>query len=173
MSDKQRMGRLYAGMNPRESATLAFRHLAEGNACEAHRISDAVPWKSYRMRDFEHTDWFERLRRLTLFYGLERWRFEARCHAAVAVVLHCYDCADSEDERGSECFEAWQKWETHLLSLDAALDAACCKHNIDVTAVRRLVSIEGPYKVQGLGEVDPLLLADMTQNFDNALRQAR
>ena len=143
--------------------------LSQGNVGEADRIRDLIPWKVYRLIDPEHTDHFERLRRATLYYGMERWRYEARCHAAIAGVIHCYHRPDEEDKHGPECFDLWQKWETRLLSLDAALEATYSKHNIDVAAVRHFVDADGPYEVRGLGEVDPRLLAEMTQAFDNVL----
>jgi hypothetical protein len=101
---------------------------------------------------------------------MERWRYEARCHAAIAVVIHFYQSEDEQDqERSQQCFEAWQVWETRLLSLDAALEAVCSKHGVDVTDVRRMAGIDGPYQVLGLGEMDPELVAEMTKTFNNVL----
>ena len=67
------------------------------------------------------------------------------------------------------CFKAWQRWETNLLSLDAALDAVCNKHHVDAATVRLMASTDGPYQVLGLGQVDPHLLAEMAQSFANVL----
>ncbi len=174
MRDDKRIERLYAGLTARETATLVFCHLSQGNVAEADRVRDAVPMKTYRLPDPEHTDHFERLRRATLYYGMERWRYQAHAYAATGVMFHSYHSNDEEDEvRGQRCFEAWQVWETRLLSLDAALEAVCRKHGIDVADVRRLVNVDGPYQVLGLGEVDPQLLAEMTQAFDNVLQPDR
>jgi predicted type IV restriction endonuclease len=171
MKDAKRIERLYAGLTAKESATLVFTNLSQGNVAEADRIRDLVPIKCYRMPDADHTDWFERLRRLTLYYAMERWRYQAHAFAATAIMLHAYHSDKAEDEeRGQICFEAWQHWETHLLSLDGALDTVCSKHHIDVAVVRRLASTDGPYQVLGLGQVDPQLLAEMTQAFDNLLQ---
>lgn len=173
MKDDRRIANLYAGLTGKETATLVFSHLAAGNVAEADRIRDLVPMKVYRLPDPEHVDHFERLQRATLYYGMERWRYEARCHAAVAVVIDCYHRPDEEDEHGPECFDLWQMWETRLLSLDAALEASCGKHNIDVAAVRHFVDADGPYQVRGLGEVDPQLVAEMTLTFDGVFRENR
>jgi hypothetical protein len=170
MKDDKRIERLYAGLTGKESATLVFTHLSQGNGAEADRIRDLVPIKCYRMPDADHTDWFERLRRLTLYYGLERWRYQAHASASTAIILHCYHSEKAEDEeRAQVCFEAWQRWETNLLSLDAALDAVCNKHHVDAATVRLMASTDGPYQVLGLGQVDPQLLAEMTQSFANVL----
>jgi len=170
MKDDKRIERLYAGLTGKESATLVFTNLSRGNVAEADRIRDLVPEKKYVMPDAEHLDWFERLRRFTLYYGLERWRYQAHAFAATAAIFHCYHSDKAEDEeRGQLCFEAWQRWETNLLSLDAALDAVCAKHHVDAATVRHLASTDGPYQVLGLGQVDPQLLAEMTQSFANVL----
>jgi len=87
MKDDKRIERLYAGLTGKESATLVFTHLSQGNGAEADRIRDLVPIKCYRMPDADHTDWFERLRRLTLYYGLERWRYQA--HASASTPSFC------------------------------------------------------------------------------------
>jgi len=170
MKDDKRIERLYAGLTAKESATLVYTNLSQGNVAEADRISHLVPVKYYRMLDFEHTDWFERLRRLTLYYGLERWRYQAHAFATTAIILRCCHSETAEDEeRGQVCFEAWQRWETNLLSLDAALDAVCNKHHVDEATVRLMASTDGPYQVLGLGQVDPHLLAEMAQSFANVL----
>jgi hypothetical protein len=171
MKDDRRIERLYAGLTAKETATLVFSHLSRGNVAEADRIRDLIPWKVYRLIDPEHTDHFERLRRATLYYAMERWRYQAHCYAASGVLLHCYHSRDEEDEeRGQECFEAWQIWETRLLSIDAAVEAVCNKHGVDVEDVRRMAGVEGPYQVLGLGVVDPQLVAEMTQSFDDVFQ---
>ena len=171
MKDDKRIDRLYGSLTAKETATLVFTHLSRGNGAEADRIRDLVPLKCYRMPDADHTDWFERLRRFTLYYAMERWRYQAHAFAATAVIFHCYHSDKAEDEeRGQVCFEAWQHWESHLLSLDAALDAVCSKHKVDAATVRHLASTDGPYQVQGLGQVEPQLLAEMTQAFDKMLQ---
>lgn len=113
------------------------------------------------------------LHRAALYYGMERWRYQARCLACVAVMFHCHQRPDEEDERGPECFHLWQKWETPLLSLDAALEATCFEHNFDVADVRHLVEADGPYQVQGLGKLDPQLVAEMTLAFDGVFESDR
>ena len=171
MRDDKRIDRLYAGLTAKETATLVFTHLSRGNLVEADRISDLVPEKRYRMPDFEHTDRFERLRRATLYYAMEWWRYQAHCFAASGFLLHSFHSDKAEDEgRGQECFEAWQVWEARLLSLDAALEAVCSRHGVDVADVRRMAGVEAPYQVLGLGEVDSQLVAEMTQAFDNVLQ---
>jgi hypothetical protein len=170
MKDDKRIERLYVGLTAKETAMLVFTHLSQGNGVEADRIRDLVPLKRYVMPDAEHLDWFERLRRFTLYYGLERWRYEAHCFAATGILLHCYHSNDPEDdEPGRICLDAWRHWETQLLTLDAAVESVCAKHNIEVATVRHLASVDGPYQVKGLGEVDPKLLAEMTQSFANVL----
>jgi hypothetical protein len=42
---------------------------------EADRIRDLVPMKVDRLPDPDHPDHFERLRRATLYYAMERWRY--------------------------------------------------------------------------------------------------
>ena len=107
----------------------------------------------------------------TLYYGMERWRFQAHCFAASGIVVHFYQSEDEQDqERSQQCFDAWQIWETRLLSIDAAVEAVCSKHGVDVEDVRRMAGFEGPYQVLGLGVVDPELVAEMTQSFDNVLQ---
>ena len=171
MKDDKRIERLYESLTPKETATLVFCHLSQGNVAEADRIRDLVPIKCYRMPDAEHSDWFERLRRFTLYYAMERWRYQAHAFAATAVILHCYHSDKPEDEEpGRVCFEAWQHWESNLLSLDAALEAVCTKHKVDAAIVRLMASTDGPYQVLGLGQVDPQLLAEMTEAFDKMLR---
>jgi hypothetical protein len=153
-------------------ATLVFYHLSAGNVVEADRISDLVPMKVYRLPDPEHTDHFERLRRLTLYFGLEHWRYQSCCHAAEGAMIHFYhavNISEADDDIAGECLEAWQMWESRLLSLDAAIETVCSKHNVDVATVRHQANIEGPYRVLGLGKVDPHLLAEMTQAFDKVL----
>ncbi len=170
MRDDRRLERLYEGLTPKETATLVYTHLSRGNVAEADRIRDLVPMKVYRLPDPDHTDHFERLRRATLYYGMERWRYQAHCYAASGVMLHGYSSSEQEDqERGQECFEAWQVWETRLLSLDAALEAVCGKHGVDIADVRRMAGVDGPYYVLGLGEIDPQLVAEMTKAFNNVL----
>ena len=171
MNDERRIERLYAGLTAKETAVLVYSHLSRGNVAEADRIRDLVPMKTYRLPDPDHTDHFERLRRATLYYAMERWRYQAHCFAACGVMLHGYHSREQEDqERGQECFEAWQIWETRLLSIDAALEAVCSNHGVDIADVRRMAGVEGPYEVLGLGEVDPKLVAEMTQTFDNVLQ---
>jgi hypothetical protein len=171
MLNKDRIAKLYEGLTAKEAATLVFTHLSRGNVAEANRISDLVPVKCYRITDFEHTDWFERLRRVTLYYGMERWCYQAHVFAATAFIFHWYHTHDAEDdERGQACFEGWQYWETQLLTLDAALETVCTKHNIDVATVRHLASVDGPYQVLGPGQVDSELLAEMTRGFDRMLQ---
>ena len=170
MRDDRRLERLYQGLTPKETATLVFTHLSRGNAAEADRIRDLVPMKVYRLPDPEHVDHFERLRRATLYYAMECWRYQARCYAATAVMFNAYHSHAAEDEeRGQVCFEAWQVWETRLLSLDCALEAVCAKHGVDVADVRRMIGVDGPYQVLGLGEVNPTLLAEMTKTFEDLL----
>jgi hypothetical protein len=170
MKDDRRLERLYEGLTPKETATLVYSHLSRGNVAEADRIRDLVPMKVYRLPDPEHVDHFERLRRATLHYGMQRWRYQAHCFAASGIMLDCYhSCEEEDEERGQECFDAWQIWETRLLSLDAALEAVCTKHGVDIADVRRMAGVDGPYEVLGLGEVDPELVAEMTQTFDNLL----
>jgi len=170
MRDDRRLERLYEGLTPKETATLVFSHLSRGTVTEADRIRDLVPLKVYRLPDPEHVDHFERLRRATLYYAMERWRYEAHCFAASSIVVHFYQSEDEQDqERSQQCFEAWLVWETRLLSLDAALEAVCSKHGVDVADVRRMAGIDGPYQVLGLGEVDPELVAEMTKTFNNVL----
>ena len=174
MREDRRFERLYAELSAKETATLVFSHLSQGNVAEADRIRDLIPWKVYRLIDPEHTDHFERLRRATLYYGMERWRYQAHCFAATGVLLHCYHSHKAEDEeRGQLCFEAWQIWETRLVSLDAALEAVCLQHGVDVLDVRRMASIEEPYRVLGLGEADPQLVAEMTKAFNDVLEPPR
>ena len=174
MRDDRRVERLYAELSAKETATLVFTHLSRGNVSEADRIRDLVPLKVYRLPDPDHTDHFERLRRATLYYGMERWRYQAHCYAASGVMLHCYHSRDEEDEeRGQECFEAWQTWETRLLSLDAALEVVCSKHGVDIADMRRMVGVDGPYQVLGLGEVNPELVAEMTKAFNDVIEQAQ
>jgi hypothetical protein len=166
MRDDRRLERLYEGLAPRETATLVFSHLSRGNVAEADRIRDLVPIKCYRMPDAEHTDWFERLRRFTLYYAMERWRYQAHCFAASGIVVHFYQSENEQDqERSQQCFDAWQVWETRLLSLDAALEAVCALHGVDIADVRRMAGVDGPYQVLGLGEVNPELVAEMTKTF--------
>lgn len=170
MKDDRRLERLYAGLSAKETATLVFSHLCNGNTAEADRIRDLVPMKVYRLLDPEHTDHFERLRRATLYYGLERWHYEARCFAASGFVLYSYNSDDAEvEDRAMECFDSWKAWETRLASLDAALEAVCTKHGISAADVRRMVNTDGPYKILGPGKVDPALVADMTKTFNDIL----
>lgn len=174
MRDDRRLERLYEGLTPKETATLVYSHLARGNTAEADRIRDLVPLKVYRLPDPDHTDHFERLRRATLYYAMERWRYQAHCYAASGVMLHGYLSPEQEDqERGQECFEAWQIWETRLLSLDAALEAVSAKHGVDIADVRRMAGVDGPYQVLGLGEVDPALVAEMTKTFNDVLEPSQ
>lgn len=173
MMHNKRLERLYQELSPKETATLAFSHLARGNRAEADRIRDLVPMKVFRLIDPEHVDHFERLRRATLYYGMERWRYEAHCYAASGFVIHCYRSQDTEvEEQVLTCFEAWQVWETRLASLDAALESVCSKHGMDVADVRRMVNVNGPYRILGPGEVDPKLVADMTETFNGVLEPA-
>ena len=170
MRDHRRLERLYGKMTARETATLVFSHLSRGNTAEADRIRDLVPLKVYRLPDPEHTDHFERLRRVTLLYGMDRWCYEAHCFAATGFLVHYYYSQRSEDdERAQACLDGWQLWETRLLSLDAALEAACRNHGVDAADVRRMAGLDSPYEVLGLGQVDPHLLAEMTCAFDDVL----
>jgi hypothetical protein len=137
---------------------------------EADRISNLVPLKIYRLPDPEHVDHFERLRRATLYYGMERWRYEAHCLAASGIVVHFFRSEDEQDqERCQQCFEAWEVWETRLLSLDAALESVCAQHGVDIADVRRMAGVDGPYQVLGLGEVDPELVAEMAKTFGDVI----
>jgi hypothetical protein len=171
MKSDRRIERLYAELNPKETVVLVFSHLSQWNVAEADRIRDLVPMKRYLVPDPHHTDHFERLRRVTLYYGMERWRYEAHCRSAVAVILHCCHSHDAEDEeRVQVCFEVWQMWETRLLSLDAAVEGVCRKHNVDVTDLRHMADIEGPYRALGVDEVDRLLVTEMTKAFDKVLQ---
>jgi hypothetical protein len=89
-------------------------------------------------------------------------------------MLHCYPSREEEDaERGQECFEAWQIWETRLLSLDAALEAVCARHGVGIADVRRMAGVDGPYQVLGLGEVNPELVAEMTKAFNDVLEPSQ
>ncbi len=174
MKDDRRLERLYEGLSPKETATLVFSHLSRGNVAEADRIRDLVPMKVYRLPDPEHVDHFERLRRATLYFAMEHWRYHARCLAASGFVVQCYRSQNPEiEERVQACFDAWTLWETRLLSLDAALDAICNKHGVDVADVRRMAGVDGPYQVLGLGEVDQQLVAAMTETFDGVLERAQ
>jgi hypothetical protein len=171
MRDDKRIERLYTELSAKETAVLVYTHLSRGNVAEADRIRDLVPMKTYRLPDPDHTDHFERLRRATLYYAMERWRYQAHCFAASGIVVHFYQSEDEQDqERSQQCFEAWQVWETRLLSLDVALEAVCTKHGVDIADVRRMAGVEGPYQVLGLGIVDPELVAEMTQSFDNVFQ---
>jgi hypothetical protein len=170
MKDDRRLERLYEGLSPKETATLVYSHLSRGNIAEADRIRDLVPMKVYRLPDPEHTDHFERLRRATLYYSMERWRFQAHCYAASGIVVHFYQSEDEQDQACSQqCFEAWQVWETRLLSLDAALESVCARHGVDIADVRRMAGVDGPYQVLGLGEVDPELVAEMVKTFNEVV----
>jgi hypothetical protein len=151
---------------------LVYTHLSRGNVAEADRIRDLVPMKVYRLPDPDHVDHFERLRRATLYYAMERWRYQAHCYAASGVMLHGYKSENERDqERSQQCFEAWQLWETRLLSLDSALESVCAKHGVDIADVRRMAGVDGPYQVLGLGEVSPDLVAEMTKAFNDVIEQ--
>ena len=170
MKDDRRLERLYAELSPKETAVLVFSHLSQGNVAEVDRIRDLVPLKVYRLPDPDHTDHFERLRRATLYYAMERWRYQAHCFAASGIVVHFYQSENEQDqERSQQCFEAWKVWETRLLSLDAALEAVCALHGVDIADVRRMAGVDGPYQVLGLGEVNPELVAEMTKTFSEVL----
>jgi hypothetical protein len=170
MKDDRRLERLYAELSPKETAVLVFSHLSQGNVAEVDRIRDLVPLKVYRLPDPDHTDHFERLRRATLYYAMERWRYQAHCFAASGIVVHFYQSENEQDqERSQQCFEAWQVWETRLLSLDAALEAVCALHCVDIADLRRMAGVDGPYQVLGLGEVNPELVAEMTKTFSEVL----
>jgi hypothetical protein len=171
MKDDRRIERLYAELSAKETAVLVYTHLSRGNVAEADRIRDLVPMKTYRLPDPNHTDHFERLRRATLYYAMERWRYQAHCYAASGFVIHLYQSENEQDqERSQECFKAWQIWETRLLSIDAALEVVCSKHGVDIADVRRMAGVEGPYQVLGLGVVDPQMVAEMTQAFDDVFQ---
>ena len=174
MKTDRRIERLYENLTAKETAVLVYSHLSRGNVAEADRISALVPLKVYRLPDPEHVDNFEGLRRVTLFYAMERWRYQAHCYAASWVVLKCYYDANSHDAEdkipGQEYFEAWGTWETRLLSIDAALEAVCIKHGVDLADVRRMAGADGLYQVLGLGVVDPQLVAEMTRSFDDVLQ---
>lgn len=174
MKDDRRLERLYEGLSPKETATLVYSHLSRGNVAEADRIRDLVPMKVFRLIDPEHTDHFERLRRATLYFAMERWRYQAHCSAASGIVVHFYKSENEQDqERSQQCFAAWRVWETRLLSLDAALEAVCAKHGVDIADVRRMAGVDGPYEVLGLGEVDPQLVAEITLAFDGVFGENR
>jgi hypothetical protein len=171
MKDDRRIERLYTELSAKETAVLVYTNLSRGNVTEADRIRDLVPMKTYRLPDPNHTDHFERLRRATLYYAMERWRYQAHCFAASGIVIHFYQSEDEQDqEHSQQCFEAWRLWETRLLSLDAALEAVCSKHGVDIADVRRMAGVESPYQVLGLGIVDPELVAEMTQSFDDVFQ---
>ena len=174
MKDDRRFERLYEGLTAKETATLVYSHLSRGNGAEADRIRDLVPMKVYRLPDPEHVDHFERLRRATLYYAMERWRYQAHCFAASGAMNHYCDSDSAENqERGQLCFEAWQTWETRLVSLDAALEAVCAKHGVDIADMQRMAGVDGPYQVLGLGEVDPQLVAEMVEKFNGVLERAQ
>jgi hypothetical protein len=174
MRDHRRLERLYEGLGPREGATLAFTHLSRGNVAAADQIRYSVPLKVYRLPDPEHVDHFARLQRFTLYYAMERWRYQAHCFAASGIVVHFYKSEDEEEQEHSQkCFDAWIHWQSCLLSLDGALEAVCAQHGVDVADVRRMAGIEGPYEAFGPGEVDPELVAEMTKTFNDVLEPPR
>jgi len=173
MNPNRRIERLYEGLGGKQRAVLVFMHLSEGNAAEAHRVGDAAPWKRYTAPDVEHTEWFEGLRNLTLYFAMEHWRYQAHCNAAQGAMIHFYHVEDADDHLVGDCFDGWREWESRLLSLDAALAAVCAKHGIDPAAVRRLASVDGPFRRLGLGEVSAELVAEMTAAFDKLLLRNR
>jgi hypothetical protein len=168
-----RIAKLYEGLTLKERAILAFSYLSELNSQEADRILATVPRKLYRMVDADHIRWVEGLRRMAMMFGMEHWRFQAKAFAASSFLMHMYnkpDVSEEEDERIGICFKAWGVWETRLLTMDAALEAVCSKHNVNAAAVRRCCDIEGPHQALGPGEVDAELLAEMTKAYDDLLQ---
>lgn len=142
----------YAGLTLKERAALAFRYSAALDEQECMRIASTVPRVTLTGAALEYSQWFEILTRMALWWGVEHWQYKARAMAAMGAHQITSD-AGKKTEAGA-FLEAVRCWESRLLALDVALDAAAAEHGFDAEGVRA-VSNAAPFEPIFIKEPTP------------------
>jgi hypothetical protein len=132
--------KLYAELTNKERAAISFRYMAEGNEIEVDRIVASVPRFTYRCPDYEYRAWLYAFFSVWSIGAMEHWQCRSRAVAAMCGAQ--IQLLQKQKGSVSKFIAAQQLWESRLLALDAALEAVCEEHGIDVDAMRGLTETE-------------------------------
>ena len=86
--------KLYAGLNDKERAVLAFTYRAGHNDLEVARIESAMAEQSFIGLPYGYRRMTSKLQGLALLYGVEHWRRVALCltmQAGIMALIHVED----------------------------------------------------------------------------------
>ena len=128
--------KLYAGLNDKERAVLAFTYRTQRNKLEVARIESAMAEQSFIGLPYAYRRVTCNLQSLALLYGIEHWRRVALCltmQAGTMALIHDEDpTAYLPLKKSFECAEE------ALKALEVALDAICLSHGLDGGQVRAM-----------------------------------
>lgn len=144
--------RMYAGLNDRERAMLAFDYLMQGDMVEIGRITSSMPLQHFVGISLEYRRHSHGLQIVASLYSIEYWRnvalaniylvgLNAMSHKTVAATKHMTDeeiVHSAEWQAWEELLERFTKHQTMLLSLEASVDELCADRGINPEAIRKL-----------------------------------
>ena len=163
--------KLYAELTNKERAALSFRYMTEGNELEFDRILATVPRFTYRCHDFEYRNWLDAFFNVWHIWAIEHWQCRYRAVAA----MYGAQIRLRQERMGdvSKYLDAHELWESRLLALDAALEAVCEEHGIDVDAMRGLTETEAYRPVFRDLKPDSEYQKRMQDDFRSLIAQAQ
>ena len=128
--------KLYAGLNDKERAVLAFTYRAGHNDLEVARIESAMAEQSFIGLPYGYRRTTCNLQSLALLYGIEHWRRVALCQAMLAGTMALIH--DEDQTAYLPLKKAFEGAEEALKALEVALDDVCLSHGLDSVQVRAM-----------------------------------
>jgi hypothetical protein len=137
---QDRITKLYANLDNKQRATLAFRYLTDVNKLELKRVVDSVPSATYIGPDIEYRRCLDGIFDMASLWALLHWQVMAHFYRLRwAILVHV---RYGENEEAKMITEKLQHTEARVMALENAMVAVCDYHGIDPDAVRKLAQAE-------------------------------
>lgn len=141
---KDPVAKLYEKLTPSELATVALKHLFNGDHDEARRVANSVPRVQYIGNDLAYMRKVLGFTSMADCWAGAAWRIryerEKAYSLSLSFVLH--PSIDPGGETLCRTVKRLVQRESDLMALDCALDAVCASAGIDPDGVRALHGIE-------------------------------
>lgn len=138
MSNKsKRASKLYKQLTPKQSAILAFNHLAQGNVDELTKVCDAVAQERYISINLEHRGWLEGFNSAALQWGNEFWKnsFNLMLHISLLQTSAVGTLEHTIHTR----FIAQRKHQ--IMAMQSALETFCKQHGLKIETIFKVIDL--------------------------------